>query len=121
MSGPLTRPALLVRLEGLAVLLTAVALYWAVDGSWVLFGLLILVPDLSLLGYLASKRVGAATYNLIHTMLLPLGLGLYAIVAFERWAGLGALIWLAHLGIDRAAGFGLKYPSGFKDTHLGRL
>jgi hypothetical protein len=26
-----------------------------------------------------------------------------------------------HIGMDRALGFGLKYETDFKDTHLGRV
>jgi hypothetical protein len=36
-------------------------------------------------------------------------------------AGSVALIWLAHIGFDRALGYGLKYKAGFGFTHLGRI
>ena len=32
-----------------------------------------------------------------------------------------ALIWLGHIGMDHALGYGLKYPTAFGDTHLQRV
>lgn len=116
-----SRLSIILQLEGLAVFIWALAAYYSLAGSWWLFGLLILAPDLAMVGYLANKEIGAMCYNLIHWYVLPgslLGLGL--------WLGSDlpvhiALIWLAHIGIDRAIGYGLKYPSDFKDTHLQRV
>jgi hypothetical protein len=117
----LTNPRLLLRLEGLALLVVTLALYYGIEGSWLMFGLLFLVPDLSLFGYLGSQRLGAAAYNLVHTEVFPLALGFAGIVLPHRLAGAVALIWLAHIGIDRLLGLGLKYPTTQKDTHFGRL
>ena len=117
----LTSPRLLLRFEGLALLLVTVALYHGIEGSWLMFGLLFLAPDLSLLGYLGSQRLGAAAYNLVHTEIFPLALGFAGIVLPHRLAGVVALIWLAHIGFDRVLGLGLKYPTTQKDTHFGRL
>jgi hypothetical protein len=114
-------PRLLLRLEGAAVFCGAVFFYWRLDGSWLWFVVLFLAPDLSFFAYLVSPRVGAIAYNAVHTTLGPLAL--LALAAWRGWA-LGediALIWLAHVGIDRALGYGLKYGAGFGDTHLGRL
>ena len=107
--------------EGLALLLTAVALFWRVGGDWRMFALLFLVPDLSFAGYLAGPRVGAVAYNAMHSTLTPLGLaGIGA--TFDRPAALMlALIWLAHIGFDRALGYGLKQARGFGFTHLGPI
>ena len=71
-----------------------------------------------MLGYLANVRLGAAIYNLVHTDTWPLLLGAAAV--FEHWnnALLFSLIWTAHIGLDRMLGYGLKYPTFFKDTHL---
>jgi Domain of unknown function (DUF4260) len=117
----MSMPSALLRLEGLAVLGAALALY--VDGPYALWALLVffLAPDLSFFGYLGGARVGAVVYNAAHTYVGPVGLGAAAAVA---GGGLGvqvALIWGAHIGLDRFLGYGLKYPSGFKDTHLGRV
>jgi len=114
-------PGILLRLEGLFVAVGVLALYSRLDGNWLLFLLLILGPDVSMLGYLAGTRVGAAVYNLVHTYALPIVLGGFGFLATHALAVHVALIWLAHIGIDRMLGFGLKYPTGFKDNHLNRV
>lgn len=110
-----------LRLEGLAVLAAAVAMYAHVGRGWGLFALLFLAPDLSMLGYLAGPRVGAWTYNLAHTYVAPLVLAAAALPLKAPVAGAVALVWLAHLGFDRMLGYGLKLPTSFQDTHLGRI
>ena len=119
--GLLLRPGLLVRLEGLAAFVLAVWWYAAQGGNWVLFVVLFLVPDVAMLGYLAGPRVGAASYNLVHTYTtagIITGLGI--VTGRGLVVSLG-LILVAHIGIDRLLGWGLKYPTAFKDTHLQRL
>jgi hypothetical protein len=74
-----------------------------------------------MLGYVVGTRVGAVVYNVFHTYALPAALAAYGLVGGSTVAGSVALIWLAHIGMDRMLGYGLKYSSGFKDTHLGRL
>jgi hypothetical protein len=125
-SKPSTRPAislpkLLLHLEGLTALIVAVGLYAQQGFSWWVFALLLLAPDLAMLGYLINLRAGSIVYNLLHTYALPLGL---AAISFGAGWPLGlqlALIWLAHIGMDRTVGYGLKYPTHFKDTHLARV
>lgn len=112
---------LLLRLEWLAVLGAALIAYGLSGFSWLLFVVLILAPDLSMFGYLAGPRVGAVAYNAVHTLVAPALLGLAG-----WWLSLPlfmalALILLAHIAADRALGYGLKYASGFQDTHLGRI
>lgn len=117
----LTRPPLLLRLEGAALFLTAVALFAALGAPWWLFALLLFAPDVGALPYLAGSRAGAASYNLLHTSALPL-LGLPLAWWLEAPAALPWLaVWLAHIGMDRALGYGLKLPTGFRDTHLGPI
>jgi hypothetical protein len=114
-------PRLLLRLEGAALFALALFLYPKVDDSWIMFLSLVLAPDLSMAGYLAGPRVGALVYNAAHVTLGPIAL---AIAGFLYPAVLLialALIWLAHIGIDRALGYGLKYDAGFRFTHLGRI
>jgi hypothetical protein len=111
--------ALLLRLEGAAVLVAATAAYGGLGGRWTPYVLLFLVPDLSMLGYLANPRFGARVYNAGHSYVSP---GLLAAAGFwGHWPVLIplALIWCAHIGIDRLLGFGLKYPQAFQVTHLG--
>jgi hypothetical protein len=109
-----------LRIEGLAVLALSITLYWLLEASWLWFGLLFLAPDLSFAAYLRGPRLGARVYNLTHTYAVPLAL-LAAALALElgRPATL-LLVWTAHIGFDRALGFGLKYPTAFRDTHLSR-
>lgn len=102
---------ILLRLEGLALMLAALALFAKIHGDWLLFAKLFLAPDLSFVAYLFGPRVGAAAYNATHSTLGPLALG-----ACGQF-GLAA-IWLAHIGVDRALGFGLKYSAAFRHTHL---
>jgi hypothetical protein len=115
-------PRILLRLEGLFVFALSVALYRRLDVSWWLFALLFLAPDLSFLGYLAGPRVGAAAYNAVHTILGPVLLVAtgFLLAPNDVVVAIG-LIWLAHCGIDRALGYGLKYGAGFGFTHLGRI
>ncbi len=115
-----TRPDVLLRLEGLAALVIECAAYqhWF-SGHWGMFALLFLVPDLSLLGYLRSAtKSSAAVYNLIHSYVLPLALGLLAWRQGLPLAGQLALIWLSHISFDRCLGFGLKFPGVFRFTHI---
>ncbi len=114
-------PARLLRLEGLAVLVGALALYFDADFGWLLLVLLILAPDLSMLGYLAGPAVGAACYDVAHTYALPITLGVVGVLVGSDVAVQVALIWLAHVGADRFLGYGLKYPTGFKNSHLQRV
>lgn len=112
---------LLLRLEGLSAFLVAVALYHQTEYSWGLFALCFLAPDLSFLGYLAGDRVGAIAYNAAHSYLGAVA----ALCASAYFASplmfATGLIWCAHIGFDRALGYGLKYASGFGHTHLGRI
>jgi hypothetical protein len=98
-----------------------VLLYWMGGGSWWLFALLLLAPDLSMLGYLARPRVGAILYNVFHSYPLPAALGIFGMLAGAPLAVSVALVWFAHIGMDRLMGYGLKYPTAFKDTHLQRV
>ncbi len=110
-----------LRLEGAAAFIAGVALYGWLGGPWLLVVPLLLLPDLSMVGYLRNPRVGALTYNAAHTWaagLAVLGVGLAADATAVSI--LGAVL-IAHVGMDRAAGYGLKLPSSFHDTHLGRI
>jgi uncharacterized protein DUF4260 len=74
-----------------------------------------------MLAYLAGPRAGAIAYNLAHTYVLAAALTLAGFFAGAPIAAAGGLIWIAHIGFDRALGYGLKYSSAFGDTHLGRI
>jgi hypothetical protein len=110
-----------LRVEGLAILVAAVLFYWAQGASWISFAVLFLAPDLSMLGYLAGPRAGATAYNIVHSYVLPLVLAGVGFFLKNHAATACALIWIAHIGFDRLLGYGLKYPSAFGETHLGRI
>jgi hypothetical protein len=112
---------MLLRLEGFAAFATALALYANAGFSWPVFALAFLAPDLSMLAYLAGSRAGAAGYNLAHTYALALAVTLGGFLGGLPVATAGGLIWIAHIGFDRALGYGLKYSTSFGDTHLGRI
>ena len=110
-----------LQLEGLAAFAAGIALFLGTGAAWILVVPLILAVDVSAVGYLANPRVGEVTYNLAHnwaTGLAVLGLGLAT--GLVPLVAVGAIL-IAHTGMDRVAGYGLKYPTAFADTHLGRI
>lgn len=121
MASPRDLPTAILRVEGAAILGLAVFLYARGDHGWLLFLLLLLVPDIGLLGYAAGPRAGAIAYNTVHTTVGPAVLAAAGILAGAPRIVSVALVWFAHIGIDRMLGYGLKHTSGFRDTHLGRI
>lgn len=111
------------RLEGGLLAVLALALAGMMSPPWPLWlwPLLLLVPDLAALGYLASPRIGAALYNAAHLYAGGLALALVGLLAGSPATIAAGAVWLAHVGADRALGYGLKQPSDFRDTHLGRI
>ena len=110
-----------LRAEGLAVLVFSILLYWKFGERWWLFPLLLLVPDLSMLGYLVNSRVGKISYNIVHSYVLPLSFAIAAMATHSLRLLPLICIWTAHIGMDRFFGYGLKASDVFGDTHLGRL
>jgi hypothetical protein len=111
----------LLRLEGLTLFVGMTLLYAVWGGSWWVYLILFLMPDLSIAAYLSGPEFGAMIYNAMHSYMAPMvlmvmGFGFAAPLVLSI-----AIIWLAHIGIDRALGFGLKYRAGFGFTHLGRI
>ena len=114
-------PRIWLRLEGLAALVAGIAGYRAAGGDWLWLVPVLVLVDVSMVGYLAGPRLGAVTYNIAHTWftaLAVLGAGLVLAVPVLQLAG---WVLIAHVGGDRLAGYGLKYPTAFGDTHLGRI
>ena len=99
---------LLPRAEGASLLAMSMLLYWMGGASWVLFALLFVAPDLSLIGYVVGPRVGAAAYNAFHAYPLPAILAAFGLLGGNTLAVAVALIWLAHIGMDRTLGLGFK-------------
>ena len=110
-----------LRAEAAAAFIAGLALYGWLGGPWLAVVPLLLVPDLSMVGYLRGPRFGAVTYNLVHNWVLGLAvLGLSLALDAAPVAIAGAVL-IAHVGMDRALGYGLKLPTAFQDTHLGRI
>ena len=103
------------------MLALSILLYGLGGESWLLFVVLFLVPDLSMLGYLGGPRIGAVCYNLFHTHAPPGMLAAFGLLTGTSLLVSVALVWFSHIRFDRMVGFGLKYPTGFFDTHLHRL
>lgn len=114
-------PSLLLRLENLALLAGVLAVYSRIAPDWGLFALLLLVPDLSMIGYLRGQRLGSLLYNIGHTLLLSLLVVAAGLAAGSTLTVQIGLIWTAHIAMDRLLGYGLKYATDFKDTHLQRV
>jgi hypothetical protein len=111
----------ILRLEAIALFVAGVLGYLQLNGNALWLVPLLLAPDLSMIGYLGGPRAGAITYNLAHnlaTALVVLAIGWFAAIAPMALAG---AILVAHVGMDRALGYGLKLPTDFRDTHLGRI
>jgi hypothetical protein len=111
----------LLRLEGLTLFAGMTLLYAVWDGSWWVYAILFLLPDLSFAAYLWGPRLGAIVYNAAHSYMAPMSLMTTGFALSSPLVLSIAMIWLAHIGIDRALGYGLKYSKGFGFTHLGRI
>ena len=108
----------ILRLEGLAAAALAAVFYARTGASWWLFAALWLAPDLSMLGYLGGPNLGSRIYNAAHSYSTPATLTVCAVLLKSPALLPFALIWINHIGVDRLLGYGLKYPEGFKYTHL---
>ena len=114
-------PRLLLRLEGAALAIGAVYMFHRIGGNWWCFAALILAPDVSFAAYFLGTRPGAIAYNAMHVLFVPVALALAGFLLPQFDLLSVALIWAAHIGFDRALGYGLKYGAGFGFTHLGRI
>lgn len=110
-----------MRIEGLLTLVAALFFYYFFQGSWLLFIVLLFAPDLSMLGYSMNPQTGARIYNIVHSYALPIILLLIGWHFQLKPCFFVSLIWIAHIGMDRSFGFGLKEDTHFKDTHSGRI
>ncbi len=110
-----------LRTEGLVTLALSLLAYRQLGAKWWILAVLFLTPDLSILGYLVSARIGSILYNVVHSYVLPLSLAVVAIAAHRTSLLWLTCIWTAHIGLDRVLGFGLKYPVAFGKTHLGAM
>jgi hypothetical protein len=112
---------LILKSEALAFFVACLWAYSLVGASWTLFLLLLLVPDIFMIGYAKNSKLGALVYNAGHTYNIPfLLLGLFLLIHTPILLPL-SIIWIAHISMDRMLGFGLKFDTDFKDTHLGKI
>lgn len=109
------------RLEGFTLFVVSFLLWISLDLNILIFFLSILLIDVFMIGYLVNDKLGAYFYNVGHSIAIPLVVGFAGYYNNSRSLIASSLIWFAHIGMDRAFGYGLKLESGFKDTHLGRI
>lgn len=107
-----------IKLENLLIAICCIVAFQSSNGSWTMFAILFLAPDLFMLGYRINNRIGAYIYNVVHHYAGPLALGLLAWSMDQTLLFHLALIWLSHISVDRVFGFGLKFNDDFKHTHL---
>src|SRR6266480_2321664 len=100
----------ILHLEGLAFFLSALFFYNQLHGNWLVFILLLFTPDISMIGYLRDKKLGAILYNSMHNYVLSLLIIFVGTLIFKNSfiIQLGIILF-AHVGLDRLLGFGLKY------------
>ncbi|MFA9455167.1 DUF4260 domain-containing protein [Halalkalibacter sp. AB-rgal2] len=116
------KSAMILRIEGIMALVLSVYFYFIIlQFSWIVFVIFLLAPDLSMIGYLKNNKVGSVWYNLFHTYSIPMLIIICSVLMDSHILLMISLIWVAHIGMDRMFGYGLKYPTKFQDTHLDRL
>ncbi|PFF23311.1 hypothetical protein CN324_02390 [Bacillus anthracis] len=111
----------ILNFEGLIVFLAAIYMYSLYEFSWIIFWIFLLAPDLSMLAYGINNQVGAKFYNIFHTYIISIVIAIIGVYFKVDTVIMIGLIWTAHIGMDRMFGYGLKYETDFKDTHIQRL
>ena len=100
-----------------------VAIFYVKVSNYPWWWLLVAFPlfDISAIGYFSGPRVGAFIYNLVHSLVGPsLMAGVFIFTDSDRVLFV-TLLWLFHIFVDRALGYGLKHSKGFHHTHLGPI
>jgi hypothetical protein len=115
-------PLAFLRWEGVVLLAASLTVFFGgLDEAWWLVPVLLFLPDVAMIGYARSHWTGALAYNLAHSYPAPALVGALAVLNDSGVGQAVALVWFAHIGMDRALGYGLKYATGFTDTHLGGI
>ena len=114
-------PQIILRLEGLLVLLSGCFAFSKMNYDWSVFLWCFFIPDISFVGYVFGPKIGAASYNFAHSYVVPAVLLLVGLALNIQVFLVASCIWISHIGFDRALGFGLKYSKGFSYTHLGLI
>ena len=126
MKGPLkskrlSRTRMFLILESIVIFIGALLIYLFLSGNWIIFLVLLFAPDIFIVGYLKNSRIGSIIYNIGHIYVWSIILIVIGILIDLNLLILFSLIWIAHISMDRAMGYGLKYPSDFKDTHMQKI
>lgn len=114
-------PTWFQRAESLLIAALVAIAFVDLDFRWWWLLVLFLLFDTSMLGYAHSPRLGAWTYNLVHSYLGPAGVGVVGVLTDDRWAAFLAFVWAFHIAVDRLLGYGLKFQDRFTHTHLGEI
>ena len=117
----LSQQRIMLHIEGLAIFLASIGLYWYMGANGWLFIFLLFAPDLAFLVYVINKSIGVQVYNIAHTYSLSISLAVISLLLGWQFGIALGLIWTAHIGLDRLVGYGLKYGAENKDTHLQRI
>ena len=110
-----------IQLEELGLLLLGIYFFSLLNYQWWWFLVLILVPDFSMIGYVFGSKAGASSYNLFHHRGIAVLVYLAGIYFHQNEIQLAGVILFSHSSFDRMLGYGLKYETGFKYTHLGLI
>lgn len=111
----------LLKIEEIAIFLLCIFLFSRLNFAWWWFPVLLLAPDLGMIGYSLNPKIGAAVYNFFHHRLTASGIAFCALLYDNEYGQLTAIILFAHIAMDRALGYGLKFKDGFTHTHLGLI
>jgi len=111
----------LLKSEELAQFGLSIILFAQLPYAWWVFPALLLLPDLSMLGYLINPRIGAYAYNLAHHKGLAVAIAAFGLLTQQPAWMLAGVMLFGHASMDRVAGYGLKFTDNFKNTHLGLL
>jgi hypothetical protein len=111
----------IIKLEEFGLFLFGIYLFNQLDYAWWFFLVLILAPDFSMIGYAFSNKFGAFLYNLVHHRAIAIMIYLAGVYFSNNFIQLTGIILFSHSSMDRMLGYGLKYETGFKYTHLGEI
>jgi hypothetical protein len=120
-SNSMSKTRIFLVLESVVIFLGSLLIYLFLSGNWIIFLVLLFSPDIFMVGYIKNSRIGSINYNIGHVYAWSVLLILIGILIGLDILILLSLICIAHISIDRAMGYGLKYPSDFKDTHMQKI
>jgi len=109
----------LLKIEELGQFLLSVMLFTQLDYVWWIFPACLLLPDLSMVGYLANPKNGAWLYNFFHHKFVAISVLIVGFWVDNSLLTLAGVILFGHASMDRIFGYGLKFTDHFKHTHLG--